>query len=303
MFNSISVIIPSYNSSKSITYTLDSLLSQSNAELLQEIIIVDSSDDGFLEGIFKKYEVYENIRIIKSKKKLIPATARNLGANEARGKLLAFVDSDVFLAHDWAEKILEGYKKGCLIGAGSISLPNFQNQKLIPLAQFFFQLNEFIESGKERNKFFVPACNLFCERELFQKAGGFPDIRAAEDVLFGIKINKIKTPRFIPDIKAYHIFREDLAGFLKNQILLGKYVILYHRLSEKNKFYYQEFWPILFLLPFLIIKLFRITRRVFKTRPSTILKYLWSFPVFLLGFLFWSIGFIKGIAAKDEQEG
>lgn len=90
----ISVIIPAYNSQNTIISCVESAVNQTFKDL--EIIVVDdgSTDDtvAMLEG-YKSRNNIENLLIIK-KKNEGPSSARNLGINIARGKYIAFLDSD-----------------------------------------------------------------------------------------------------------------------------------------------------------------------------------------------------------------
>ncbi|OGT21484.1 MAG: hypothetical protein A3C55_03010 [Gammaproteobacteria bacterium RIFCSPHIGHO2_02_FULL_42_13] len=297
MRRSVSVVIPSYNSFKTIEYTLKGLLRQTGG-FIKEIIIVDSSNDGKTLELLSKYQS-EKIRIIKALAG--PGAARNIGVKNSRADILVFIDSDAYPAPAWIENIIKAYDNGCMIGGGSISVPDFQTNKIIALAQFFLQYNEYMNSGKARIKEFVPSAAMFCDRKLFERFGGFPAIRAAEDVMFCLAVNKTAPVWFVPDIKVYHIFKEDIESFLKNQMLLGKYIIIYRRLHEKHVFYYKGLWPLLFLPGFLSIKLYRITSRILKSNPRFIAQFILSLPMFLIGLAFWTIGFIKGIFLNEKK--
>ena len=209
--HSISVVIPSYNSHATVSRTLKSLL-DSPKSLLKEVIVVDSSDDAQTPALLDAFRS-EKLRVIHLPVKTPPATARNLGARQASGDILAFLDSDAYAAQDWLEKITAAVEQGCRVGGGSLSLPDFQKSKALALAQYFLQFNEFLDVGKRRVKMFVPSCNLFCERSLFDEVGGFPEIRASEDVLFGLAVAKRAKVFFDPAIKIFHIFREDPGAY------------------------------------------------------------------------------------------
>jgi glycosyltransferase involved in cell wall biosynthesis len=289
--NKISVIIPSYNSSLTIGQTIKTLLSQSQRDLISEIIIVDSSQDKTTPKLLSEYE--SEVKIIRLSSKAYPSVARNIGVSASSGEILVFFDADVYPDDLCFKKIIDAYNNGCMVGGGSIAIPSFQKGKVIPLAQYYLQFNEYIPFGKSREKKFVPSCNMFCDKELFKKIGGFPEIRASEDVLFGLNANKITKVWFIPDAKVYHIFRENLKCFLKNQILLGEHIIYYRKIYYKS-FVYNGVFPI-FLFPFILIfKLSRIIYRIFNSGYYHIRNFLKSSPLFLLGLIFWSYGFIKG---------
>ena len=96
----ISVIMPTFNSSKFIKKSIESVLSQSYKNL--ELIIVDDcSLDGTIKIIKKFKEKDSRIRIFKTKKNSSVVSApRNIGIQKARGDYFAFLDSDDFWHKD-----------------------------------------------------------------------------------------------------------------------------------------------------------------------------------------------------------
>jgi glycosyltransferase involved in cell wall biosynthesis len=298
MNNFISVIIPSYNSSKTIIYTLDGLFRQMG-ECLKEVIVVDSSDDGKIQEIISNNK-NKKIKFINSGIRVMPAIGRNIGAAHATGTLLAFIDSDAYPAEDWLMEIARAYEKGRLAGGGGIELPEFQQKSSVAVAQYYLQFNEYMCYGAEREKDFVPACNLFCDKELFNKAGGFPEIRASEDTLFCLRINQINKLWFEPQAKVFHIFREQWRSFLDNQKLLGRYIIIYRR-KYYNSVIYKGILPVILLPGFICVKLLRIIFRLLKTEWSQVYRFIKTQPTFLIGLLYWSIGFIKGCFPENNN--
>jgi len=295
----LSIVIPSYNSGGTIEYTLAAIQSQRKRSHICEVIVVDSSDAGSTKRTLSRYRT-RGVRMITPGYRVMAALGRNIGASHASGDILAFLDADTLPAPDWTERVLESSTKGRLAGGGSIDLPDFQKNKTLPVAQYYLQVNEFMNRGRARIKKFLPSCNLFCDRALFEKTGGFPPLRSAEDVMFGLKLSRLAPVWFIPEARVCHIFREDLKGFLKNEISLGKGNIRYRRLQYPQTFYYKGFWPYVFLPGFIAIKLVRITLRILKAGPQSAVRFFYVFPAFLLGLLFWGIGFAKG-ALGDER--
>jgi glycosyltransferase involved in cell wall biosynthesis len=293
----ISVVIPSYNSGGTVARTLDGLLRQPGA-LVKEIIIVDSSDDGETARVLAGYA--GRVKVMRREKKTIPALGRNIGAAEASAGTLAFIDADAFPAPDWAEKILKARAEGVRVGGGSISVPDFQKWSVLSLAQCYLEFNEFMDIGTRREKQFVASCNLFCETSLFRQTGGFPDIRASEDVLFGLKVGEIAKPVFYPDIRVYHIFRHKLSSYLKNQMLLGRFILVYRRMRGAK---FLSPWVVVPLSPvFFLIKFARIFARVVQSGPKHVFFFLYSLPLLLLGVGYWTAGFVSGSFTRPSGE-
>lgn len=87
-----SVILPVYNSAETLYETVRSVLTQSESRF--ELIVVDdgSTDDSLRLALSIAGED-ERVRVVSQENKGVSA-ARNLGAELARGELLAFIDAD-----------------------------------------------------------------------------------------------------------------------------------------------------------------------------------------------------------------
>jgi mannose-6-phosphate isomerase len=286
--STVSVIVPSYNSSATIARTLNALLRQT-PELLEEIIVVDSSDDVKTKDLLKKYAGM--IRVIHCGTKVMPAIARNRGAEQARAEMLAFIDSDAYPAHDWLVRISTAGRRVGRVGGGSVLLPEFQKNDPLALAQYYLQFNEYLPVDRVRRKKFVPSCNLYCEKALFVRAGGFPRIRASEDVLFGAAVSAFAPVMFDPEIRVHHIFRSHVPDFWSNQRLLGRYIWTYRRDAAGGWIYSP--WAVIPLLPVLLTaKALRIAARILRhpehRRPFLKALFLWT-----AGLIQWGIGFAQ----------
>jgi hypothetical protein len=230
----------------------------------------------------------------------MPATGRNIGVREASGSVLAFIDSDAYPVEDWLSEIGAAFEEGTRIGGGSLKCPDFQKWKPLALAQYFLQFNEFLGTGARRVKVFVPSVNLFCEKALFEEVGGFPEIRASEDVLFGLGAGKWAPIFFEPTAKVYHIFRENLGAYLRNQEILGKYILIYSRMHY-NSWMYRGLMPALLLPAFVAFKFFRIVWRILATGDFAEMgRFLLSLPLFLLGLSYWTLGFLRACFGKES---
>lgn len=294
----VSIIIPACNSTITLKHTLESLLQQ-KGNYIKEITIVDSSDDGLMEE-FKKENESNGIRFINSGTKVMPAIQRNIGAKASNGDVLLFLDSDVILNPDYVEKVYINYKDGHLAGFGSVVLPSFQKKKLLPIAQYYIQLNEYLPSGKNRIKSFVCGCNNYCDRKIFEKIGGYPEIRASEDVLYGLNISRHTPIWFIPEATVAHIFRENWKGFTDNQKLLGKYVAKYRK-EESKSIIFQSYKPIVLFPAFLGFKLLRIIPRIISSGVVHTFRLILVFPVFFMGLVYWNIGFTEEALKKTDN--
>ena len=85
----ISVIIPAYNSQSTIAQCLSSLLAQ--AKPPDEIIVIDDSST---DNTARQVKKFNQVKLLEQSHQG-PAAARNLGASQAKGDILVFVDSDM----------------------------------------------------------------------------------------------------------------------------------------------------------------------------------------------------------------
>ena len=95
----VSIVIPTFNSSKYLKATLDSVLSQTYANW--ECILVDDGSIDLTETISVNYQEKDNrFQLYKRPVDLPkgPSSARNYGVSKAKGDYLIFLDADDLLA-------------------------------------------------------------------------------------------------------------------------------------------------------------------------------------------------------------
>ena len=99
----VSIILPYYRKINYIKKTLNSILNQSFKDF-EIILIYDDENLKDLYIIEENFKRNPKIKIIKNTKNLGAGISRNIGIKHARGKIIAFVDSDDFWFPDKLEK-------------------------------------------------------------------------------------------------------------------------------------------------------------------------------------------------------
>lgn len=114
-YENISIVVLNHNNKKVIFNCVDSLIKY-NERYQYEIIVVDNdSTDGSYEELQKVYK--NKIKLIKNSKNGC-ASGRNLGAKEAKGSYIMFLDSDQWVLHKyWLDNYLDIYNNTKNIGA------------------------------------------------------------------------------------------------------------------------------------------------------------------------------------------
>lgn len=128
----VSVLVPVYNTEKTLSKCLDSILEQTMIDDIEIVIVNDGSTDNSQNIIDKYVSQYKNIIEYKQKNQGLGAT-RNKGIELASGEYIAFLDSD-----DWADKDYYElmYKKAkeedseLVISSYIVEIPNTNTQSI-----------------------------------------------------------------------------------------------------------------------------------------------------------------------------
>lgn len=106
----VSIVTPTYNCGKFIAETIESVIEQTYKNW--EMIIVDDCSKDDTQTIVGKYiKNNKRIKYIKFEKNQGAAIARNVAIKEAKGKYIAFLDSDDLWSKDKLEKQIDFMKK------------------------------------------------------------------------------------------------------------------------------------------------------------------------------------------------
>lgn len=92
MSGKVSIISPSYNTGEFISETIESVLSQTYCDW--ELLIVDDCSTDNTDEIVRRFLRDERIKYFKNEKNSGAAASRNWALREAKGKWIAFLDSD-----------------------------------------------------------------------------------------------------------------------------------------------------------------------------------------------------------------
>ena len=162
----ISVIVPAYNAQKTISQTIRSLVEQDYSEKYEIIVIDDGSTDQTADLI----RSFPNV-IYVHQPNAGPATARNHGARLAKGRYLAFTDSDCVPHKDWLSQLLQGFMKDDIaVVMGSYGIVNKENF----LAYCIYKEIVFRHDHLLPDFPIVFGSYNFCiKKEVFDQVGGF----------------------------------------------------------------------------------------------------------------------------------
>jgi GT2 family glycosyltransferase len=212
----LSVVITSYTTERlpDIAELLVSLKAQTYPNI--EIIFIAERSSELYERVRELGERlgFPAFTVLFSEEKLGLGGARTLGAKEATGGIIAFVDDDVVLDPKWASEMVKSYEDPCVIGVTGPAIPLWQDCKLTWLPKELYWLisctdwTEWSEPAEARSLW---GHNMSVRQEAFAKAGYFSPALGyhtpmAEDLEFSLRV-KIKTGGkllFNPAARAWH---------------------------------------------------------------------------------------------------
>ena len=234
----ISVIIPVHNAGRTLKRCLESLEKQSDPNY--EVIVVDdgSTDDSrrIAEDICNR----SGFRLLSLANNKGQAVARNEGAREATGTILAFVDSDVSVPRDWLEKyrrLLEDHPEADVICSGYTVSTGDPAPALFASHEAYFRRQNLPSLRLQT----TTSANCVMAREAFEEVGGFPEYyvhsRRDRDSQKAVSVNEDSELGFLISRKGRailwshdnlvrHYFRDTWRAYLRQQVASARYGFL-----------------------------------------------------------------------------
>lgn len=224
---------------------------QSNNDF--ELIIVPNEKDK------NEFKNLKNVKIIASGA-VSPGIKRNIGVENSKGEIIAFIDDDAYPEKDWLEIAAQNFEDKEIVAVGGPSL--------IPHGATFFQRvsNKVYElsSGKTGIRYGEhekkeeiddwPACNFFVRKKDFLNVGGFnTKYFGGEDTQVCYSLLKTgKKMIYDPKMMIYHHPRKSLKNHIKQTLFWSMWRGFFMRAYPKDSIKLTFFIPPLFVLWLLV---------------------------------------------------
>lgn len=245
----VSIIMPTFNSEKTIRMALESIKKQNYDRNSIEILVVDGRSEDKTKLIAEEYgcRFFDNYKIQQE-------YAKHIGILKAKGKFAIFLDSDEVLGNDTAIrdridiltnypyiKVVQsgGYKKPDKYSAINDYINNFSDPITFFMNGISSESDLFIKSCKRKYKTFKDFSN-FTEFE-FRKndvlptvdmcAGNTIDLKYFKDLLK----DSIKNDKIIPKIFYILIKNTNKTAILKNDFIIHYSADSYKKFLDKIK--------------------------------------------------------------------
>jgi len=171
-FNSVSIIVPALNEEKHIKQCLDSLFSLNTNKLKIEVIVMDNGSSDNTVKIAQHsgatVQIQPDVNV---------STLRNLGVSISSGDLLAFVDADCVVEHNWLINAIR-----CILRESADAVGSFHN---IPKESGWIgRISTLIQGSKVGADInYIPSGNMLIIRTSYEEIGGFnSSLETGEDV-------------------------------------------------------------------------------------------------------------------------
>lgn len=224
----VSIVIPAYNAAKTLGACLAACKKQTHRDL--EIVVVD---DGSTDDTAAIAQAVKGVRCIRQEN-AGPAAARNRGARETQGEIIAFTDSDCVPQRDWVARLAACFEEDVAGVGGTYGIENPQSL----LARLVHEEIAARHAAFDREVDFLGSFNVAYRRDAFEAAGGFnEDFRQAsgEDNDLAYRLHAAgHRLLFCPEAVVGHVHPERLGAYLRTQARHGFWRMKLYKLHPKR---------------------------------------------------------------------
>src|SRR3989344_6066403 len=211
----VSVIVPTKTTGYHVIFeNLPAMAEQTYKNF--EVILLPDTNDPYDSKLLEKYSW---LKILPTKEITRPAEKRDLGAKQAQGEILAFLDADAYPHKDWLKNAVEIFNEKAV---ESICGPGIVPKNADLWERVFDEVfRTWVGTGGLRYRFFpdkeryvddFPTMNFLVKRKVFNKLGGFnSSYYPGEDSKFcDALVNQGGKIFYHPEVSVYHHRRRDL---------------------------------------------------------------------------------------------
>ncbi|MCX6752830.1 MAG: glycosyltransferase family 2 protein [Candidatus Nomurabacteria bacterium] len=214
----ISIIIPTYNSSKFIRNTIQSVLEQTYTDW--ELLIIDDCSKDETEEIIKEYKKKEpKIKFYKTDNNSGgPALSKNIGIKNSNGSYIAFLDHDDEWHKEKLEKQIKLFEnsKDKNLGIVSTFLDIKEKETIIKYSKNYRKdILKYLASGN----FLMTSSCIMVKKDVFEKIGLFDkSLSVSDDLDMWIRIAKNNYNfDYVPEYLTTYIYHNKNASLINRE--------------------------------------------------------------------------------------
>ena len=223
----VSIIMPSYNTAKYIGESIKSVQAQTYTDW--ELIIADDCSTDNTDDIIKEYLSDERIKYLKNEKNSGAAVSRNYALREAKGKWIAFLDSD----DTWHPEKLEKQIAFMLENDYKFTYTDYMIQLNGEWLPYVYYGPAKVNKRKMKDYCYFSTITVMYEREYIGLVQ-IESVRKNNDYAMWLKIIK-KAPCYrFPEVLSYYIKHEGSISSGSKLKLIKHHYILWRVAEHKN---------------------------------------------------------------------
>ena len=267
----VSVVIASIVGAPFIDDCLASVFAQKNAPDF-EVIVVDCRGP---ENVSRLAKRFPEARFIQLKKRETVPQLRRIGAEQARGEIVAIIEEHCLAAENWLASLSASFSAGYVAVGGPVDFR--KDSRLRDWITYFVEYNSYLPPWPDGDTFNVGSANAAYKRETLLSHLAVLNDGYWEAALHPKLLAEGKKFRSVPSMIVYHRGPFDYFYYLRQRYLFSRAFSGARRgtISAGQRAFYLLAAP---AIPLLLLS--RIASRVFakKCHPN---KFLLSLPLLI----------------------
>jgi glycosyltransferase involved in cell wall biosynthesis len=295
----VSVIIPCYNSERTIRQCLTAIFNQRTG-IPFEVVVVDSSTDSTAKIVEEEFPA---ARLIHLARRTFAGAARNVGIRATQSPYCLMIDSDCVASADVLERVFARHQEAEYAAVGG-ALANGTPQSVSGWIGYLIEFKEFMPTTPKRLEKSIPTAIIAYRRAALERHGCFDDdMWLAEDILLNWRmVSAGERLLFDPLIAVTHLNRTGWSEVLSYQVSLGRLSAVARRRGGLPGMILLDYPVLVLLMPF--VRLLNAVKWLASIKDKQALsRLLWLWPLYLLAATFWSYGFLQEALNRTEETG
>lgn len=231
-----SIVVPTYDRPDRLARCVAGLSALRMDPATFEVLIVDDGGNADLQAVLQPYRSRLNLELVRQPH-AGPAAARNAGASQASGNVLAFTDDDCVPDPDWLVELLRCHREepAALIGGRTVNAlaGNLFAEASQDLVSYLYDY--YAAAGGPA---FFTSNNMLMAREAFLELGGFDTsfpLAAGEDRELCDRWRVHGRPlRYHPPALVHHHHGLDLRRFWRQHRNYGRGAFRFHAIRQER---------------------------------------------------------------------
>ena len=228
----ISVVVPMRDAVATLGAQFAALANQSYEGAWELIVADNGSTDGSRQLAEEWLGRIPGMKIVDASDRRGPSSARNAGAAAAKGRLLAFCDTDDVVDQGWLDALIAALETHDFVVG---SMDDTSLNRGLPASWFDLRSHPTDPTATSNFLPYARSCNLAITREAFLAVGGFDDeLTHGEDKDFSWRVQAAGYAlHFAPDAVVSYRRRRNAKSIWRQYVGFGRSdVLLYRRFRE-----------------------------------------------------------------------